>query len=240
MMKDNNTNIKDNIEAFVMTDGELQVLASMMGKKKLYGFGSDSTLKGELLKKNTYETIHSLAKKHYLEYVSKANKINYSNNKMDGKFDSLYINEDIVKIFCNIINAKEIIDITKWSTMENILIYLAEDIGVTESIGKKVTIIRPNIANKDELIVCAIRIEEIEEYLHDEGYLPQNALEGLFANDKAIGLDDEKYITFRIVDVKTLEEKRIINVYEDLSYDLDDNDRKVYSKNHIIKELQKK
>lgn len=230
----------DNIEAFVMTDAELKVLASMMGKKKLYGFGSDSTIKGELLRKNTYEAIHSLARKHYLEYVSNKGKINYSKNNMDGKFDSLYINEDIVKIFRNIINAKEIIDITKWQTMENILIYLAEELGTIESVGKKVTIIRPNITNKDEVIVCSIKIEELEEYLHDEGYLPQNALEGLFASDRAISLDDEKLITFRIIDVKDLEEKKIINVYEDLSYDLDDNNRKVYSKKHIIKELQNK
>ena len=96
------------------------------------------------------------------------------------------------------------------------------------------------VKTEREVIVCSIKIEELEEYLHDEGYLPQNALEGLFASDRAISLDDEKLITFRIIDVKDLEEKKIINVYEDLSYDLDDNNRKVYSKKHIIKELQNK
>lgn len=233
-------NKNNEIEAYILTDIELQVLASMMGKKKLYGFGNDNSVKGEILRKNTYEALHSLASKHYLEYVSKSNKVNYNISKMDGKFDSLYIKEDIVKIFRNITNAKEIIDITKWGNMENILMYLAEDMETKQPVGKKVTIIRPNITNKDELVVCAIKTNELEDYLHDEGYLPQNALEGLFAGAKAISLDNEKYITFRIIDVFSMEEKKIINVYEDLSYDLDDNNRRVYSKKNIIRELQKR
>lgn len=230
----------DKVHAYIFTDMELQVLVSMMGKTSLYGFGNDNSIKGDMLRKNTYEAIYGLAKKHYLEYVDKNNIVNKKLSNMEGKFDSLYINENIVKIFRNVINAKEIIDITKWDTMENILIYAADELNKKDSVGNKLTIIRPNLVNKEEVIVCAIKIIEFEQYLHDEGYLPQNALEGLFSGTKAIGTDKEKYITFRMIDVHSLEEKKTINVYEDMSYDLDDNNKKVYSKKNIIAELEKR
>ncbi|MBQ8042773.1 MAG: hypothetical protein IJ272_01315 [Clostridia bacterium] len=229
----------DNIKAYIFTELELQLMVSMMGKTSLYGFGSDKSIKGDALKRNTYEAIYSLAKKKYLEYVDKSNVIKDVQAFKAYKFDSLYVEEKVVKLIRNITQAKIIYEINKWDTLENVLIYVDGDIKAKESVGNKVTIVRPNLTNKDELIVSAIKIEEFEAYLLEEGYLPQNALEGLF-NNKAIAYSENKLVTFRIINPVSFEEKKIINVYEDLSYDLDDNKRKIYSKTNIIKELEKR
>ena len=54
-------------EGFVFTEMEIQVLTSMMGKTRIYGFGQKSKIDGEELKKNTYEAIYTLAQKKYIE-----------------------------------------------------------------------------------------------------------------------------------------------------------------------------
>ena len=65
----------DKIDGYVFTEMEIQILASMMGKTKIYGFENQNCRDGDLLRKNTYESIYSLARKNYLEYVNKSTKI---------------------------------------------------------------------------------------------------------------------------------------------------------------------
>ena len=218
-------------EGFVFTEMEIQVLTSMMGKTRIYGFGQKSKIDGEELKKNTYEAIYTLAQKKYIEYVNKSNKISCPNGALPLNFDSLCVKERIVKLFRNIIRGKQILDITKWDNMENYLMYIGE-----KNIPN-ITIVRPSITNKDDLIVCGINKEDWYQYMQDEGYVPNNSLKGLLAGTRGINGQSKKTLTIRIVDFYQLKEIKVVNIYEDLSIDINDGKKIVYSKNNLLKEI---
>lgn len=215
-------------EGYVFTEMEIQVLASMMGKTKIYGFGQESRIDGDLLRKNTYEAIYSLAKKQYLEYVNKSNKIYCPKGALPINFDSLCVKESIVKLFRNITKSKYILDVTRWDNMENSLMYIGE---------RGITIVRPSYTNKNELIVYGIQIDEWYQYMEDEGYIPDNSLKGLFDSTKAVNGQDEKKLTIRIVNSTELREEKTINIYEDLSLNVDDGKRIIFSKKNLLKEI---
>ena len=218
----------DKIDGYVFTEMEIQILASMMGKTKIYGFENQNCRDGDLLSKNTYESIYSLARKNYLEYVNKSTKIYCPKDALPINFDSICVKDKIVKLFRNIIKGKIILDILKCDNMESILMYIGNN---------EITIIRPNIINKEELIVCGIKSEEWYQFMLDEGYLPDESLKGLFADTTAITNGEDKRLIISMIDAVTFDEIKRIRIYEDLSYDLGKDKRIMYSKNNILNEI---
>ena len=115
-------NMIDKIKGYVFTEMEIQILTSMMGKTKIYGFENQNYRDGDMLRKNTYESIYSLARKNYLEYVNKSTKIYCPKNALPINFDSICVKDDIVKLFRNIIKGKTILDIIKRLKVKVIII----------------------------------------------------------------------------------------------------------------------
>lgn len=218
----------DKADGFVFTEMEIKILASMMGKTKIYGFENKNSRDGDILRKDTYESIYSLARKHYIEYVNKSTKIYCPKDALPINFDSICVKDKIVKLFRNISKGKKILDVVRCDNRENSLMYIGSD---------EITIIRPNITNKGELIVSGIKLEEWYQYMLDEGYLPDETLKGLFAGTTTITNDGEEKVIISVIDTVTFEEKKRINIYEDLSYDLGKGKRMMYSKNNILNEI---
>ena len=221
-------NMIDKIKGYVFTEMEIQILASMMGKTKIYGFENQNYRDGDMLRKNTYESIYSLARKNYLEYVNKSSKISCPKDSLPINFDSICVKDDIVKLFRNIIKGKIILDIIRCDNMENVLMYIGSN---------DITVIRPNITNKKELIVCGIKVNEWYQFMLDEGYLPDESLKGLFAGTASITNGNDKKIIISMIDAITFDEIKRIRIYEDLSYDLGNDRRNMYSKNNILNEI---
>lgn len=218
----------DKIKGYVFTEMEIQILTSMMGKTKIYGFENQNYRDGDMLRKNTYESIYSLARKNYLEYVNKSTKIYCPKNALPINFDSICVKDDIVKLFRNIIKGKTILDIIRCDNMENILMYWGSN---------EITVIRPNITNRKELIVCGIKLDEWYQFMLDEGYLPDESLKGLFTGTTSITSGDDKKIIISVIDAVTFDKTKRIRIYEDLSYDLGNDRRNMYSKKNILNEI---
>ena len=103
--------------------------------------------------------------------------------------------------------------------------------------SNEITLIRPNITNRKELIVCGIKLDEWYQFMLDEGYLPDESLKGLFTGTNSITSGNDKKIIISVIDAVTFDETKRIRIYEDLSYDLGNDRRNMYSKKNILNEI---